>query len=118
MIQSLGIKTTGPKQRIAYLSGGNQQKVIVGRWLLSDMKILLCDEPTRGVDVGAKAEAMTEITKLAAQGAAVLFVSSDLEEVAHISHRVIVLREGQVAAELQGPVTTAQILERCYREAA
>ena len=118
MITSLSINTRGPGQRIAELSGGNQQKVVVGRWLLSDLKILLCDEPTRGVDVGAKAEAMMEIANLAARGTAVLFVSSDLEEVAHLSHRVLVLREGRVAADLPGPVTVGAILEHCYRDVA
>jgi len=117
-ISSLSIRTRGPSQRVAELSGGNQQKVVVGRWLLSDLNVLLCDEPTRGVDVGAKAEAMMEIANLAARGTAVLFVSSDLEEVAHLSHRVLVLREGRVAADLPGPVSVGEILAHCYREAA
>jgi len=117
-IASLRIATVGPGQKIAELSGGNQQKVVVGRWLLGSPSVLLCDEPTRGVDVGAKAEAMMEIAELAARGAGVLFVSSDLEEVAHLSHRVLVLREGRVAADLPGPVSVGQILENCYREAA
>ena len=117
-INSLSIRTHGPSQRVAELSGGNQQKVVVGRWLLSDLEILLCDEPTRGVDVGAKAEAMMEIANLAARGTAVIFVSSDLEEVAHLSHRVLVLREGRVAADLPGPVSVGEILAHCYREEA
>jgi ABC-type sugar transport system ATPase subunit len=118
MIDALSIATRGADQRVAELSGGNQQKVVVGRWLLGEPTVLLCDEPTRGVDVGAKAEAMLEIAKLAADGAAVIFVSSDLEEVAHLCHRVLVLREGRVAAELERPVTAGQILAHCYREAA
>lgn len=82
------------------LSGGNQQKAILGRWLSEDMKVILLDEPTRGIDVGAKHEIYNVIYALAKQGVAVLFASSDLPEVLGLADRIIVMREGEIAGEL------------------
>ncbi|ELY3594949.1 L-arabinose ABC transporter ATP-binding protein AraG [Cronobacter turicensis] len=99
-IRSLNIKTPGAEQLIMNLSGGNQQKAILGRWLSEEMKVILLDEPTRGIDVGAKHEIYNVIYALAAQGVAVLFASSDLPEVLGVADRILVMREGEIAGEL------------------
>lgn len=99
-IKRLGVKCSGPEQRIRELSGGNQQKVLLARWLAMNPKLLILDEPTRGIDVGAKAEIQTIIKELAEQGLGVLMISSELEEVVEGSDRVYVLREGVNAAEI------------------
>ena len=110
-IQSLNIKTPGPQQLIMNLSGGNQQKAILGRWLSEDMKVILLDEPTRGIDVGAKHEIYNVIYQLAKQGIAVLFASSDLPEVLGLADRIVVMREGAISGELDhGSATEAQAL--------
>ncbi len=98
-IKRLGVKCSGPDQRIRELSGGNQQKVLLARWLAMNPKLLILDEPTRGIDVGAKAEIQTIIKELADQGLAVLMISSELEEIIEGSDRVFVLREGHNVAE-------------------
>ena len=98
-IKRLGVKCSGPDQRIRELSGGNQQKVLLARWLAMNPKLLILDEPTRGIDVGAKAEIQTLIKELADQGLGVLMISSELEEVIEGSDRVFVLREGRSVAE-------------------
>jgi ribose transport system ATP-binding protein len=100
MIASLGIKTPGPEQVVQYLSGGNQQKVVLGKWLTLQPRILLLDEPTRGIDVGAKQEIYRLMEQLAEQGVAVLFVSSELEEILGMSDRVLVMHEGRITGEL------------------
>jgi L-arabinose transport system ATP-binding protein len=99
-IRALKVKTPSAAQKIMYLSGGNQQKAILGRWLSMPMKVLLLDEPTRGIDIGAKAEIYQIIHNLAASGIAVIVVSSDLMEVMGISDRILVLCEGAVRGEL------------------
>lgn len=99
-IKSLNIKTPGPEQLIMNLSGGNQQKAILGRWLSEEMKVILLDEPTRGIDVGAKHEIYNVIYALAASGVAVVFASSDLPEVLGVADRIVVMREGEIAGEL------------------
>jgi ribose transport system ATP-binding protein len=98
-IKRLGVKCSGPDQKIRELSGGNQQKVLLARWLAMNPKLLILDEPTRGIDVGAKAEIQTLIKELADQGLSVLMISSELEEVLEGSDRVFVLREGRTVAE-------------------
>ncbi|MBB4662869.1 sugar ABC transporter ATP-binding protein [Conexibacter arvalis] len=97
-IADYAIRTPAVDARLAQLSGGNQQKVIVARWLRREPKALLLDEPTQGVDVGARAEIYAQIDAAVAQGAAVLLVSSDLEELLHLADRVVVLARGRVAA--------------------
>jgi len=99
-IKSLNIKTPGGEQLIMNLSGGNQQKAILGRWLSEEMKVILLDEPTRGIDVGAKHEIYNVIYALAASGVAVVFASSDLPEVLGVADRIVVMREGEIAGEL------------------
>src|SRR4051812_321867 len=100
MIDSMRIKTPSDRQPVRYLSGGNQQKVVLGKWLCLAPKILLLDEPTRGIDVGAKEEIYKLIDELARNGVAILFASSDLEEILGLSDRVLVMHEGQLAGEL------------------
>jgi ribose transport system ATP-binding protein len=99
-IARLGVKCSGPEQKIRELSGGNQQKVLLARWMCMSPKLLILDEPTRGIDVGAKAEIQALIRELADQGLGVLMISSELEEVIEGSDRVFVLRDGRTVAEL------------------
>jgi galactofuranose transport system ATP-binding protein len=99
-IAQLGIKCTGPDQKIRELSGGNQQKVLLARWLAMSPRLLILDEPTRGIDVGAKDEIQKLIRVLADEGLAVLMISSELEEVVEGANRVFVLREGLSVAEI------------------
>ena len=118
-IDRLRIATPGPEQVIANLSGGNQQKAVLSRWLVGrDTRILMLDEPTKGVDVGAKTEILRLVSQLASTGVCVIIASSDLEEVAAIAHRVLVLREGKAVGVLERPVTEASILELCYGSVA
>ena len=100
MIRMLAIKLSSPKQVVNSLSGGNQQKVIIAKWLLKKPKILIIDEPTRGIDVGAKSEIHRIISSLACQGMAVILVSSELPEILGMSDRVIVIHEGHLKGEL------------------
>lgn len=99
-IQRLGIKTAGPEQKIRELSGGNQQKVLLARWLCLNPRLLLLDEPTRGIDVGAKSEIQKLVEELAESGMGVLLISSELEEIVEGSDHVVVLRDGVTVAEL------------------
>ena len=101
-MKRLRIKASGPDQLVRELSGGNQQKVLLGRWLMADPKVLLMEEPTRGVDVGAKAEIYRVMNEQTSRGVAIVLVSSDLPELVEMSDRVIVMREGRVVAELAG----------------
>ena len=100
MIERLGIDTSGSEQAVQDLSGGNQQKVVLGRWLALEPRVLLLDEPTRGIDVGARQEIYALIDRLAEDGVAVLFASSEMEEVLTLPDRVLVMHEGRIAGEL------------------
>jgi ABC-type sugar transport system ATPase subunit len=99
-IERMAIRTPGPGHRVKGLSGGNQQKVILARWLHADCRILLIDEPTRGVDVGAKREIHGALMQLAERGVAIVMVSSELPEVLALSDRIMVMREGHVTGLL------------------
>ena len=112
MIDQLGIRTTGPDQIVGALSGGNQQKVLIGRWLVTNARILLLYDVTRGVDVATKHDIYDLVTALSAEGRAILYYSSDTAEMAHLCHRVLVMREGRVATELRGREITADALVR------
>lgn len=101
-MKRLRIKASSPEQKVGELSGGNQQKVLLARWLCLEPKVLLLDEPTRGIDVGAKAEVQALIDELAQEGLAVLLISSDIEELIEGSDRIVVLRGGATAGELTG----------------
>jgi ribose transport system ATP-binding protein len=105
-IKELGIKCSGPEQRIRELSGGNQQKVLLARWLCMNPRLLILDEPTRGIDVGAKAEILRLVRDLARQGLGVLMIASELEEMIAAASRVFVLRDGRTVAELDGDAVT------------
>lgn len=111
-IERLRIKASSPHQRVGELSGGNQQKVLLARWLAMNPKVLLLDEPTRGIDVGAKAEVQKLVDELAADGLGVLLISSDLEELIEGSDRVVVLKDGAVVGELTGDDVTEDKLMR------
>ncbi|MGO2370411.1 MAG: galactofuranose ABC transporter, ATP-binding protein YtfR [Serratia sp. (in: enterobacteria)] len=100
-IQLLGIRTPGPEQQIQYLSGGNQQKVLLSRWLATKPRFLILDEPTRGIDVGAHAEIIRLIEKLCDEGLALLVISSELEELAGYADRILVLRDRKHVAQLE-----------------
>jgi monosaccharide-transporting ATPase len=108
----LRIKASSPEQKVQDLSGGNQQKVLLARWMCLNPRVLLLDEPTRGIDVGAKAEVQTIIDQLAAEGVGVLLISSELDELIEGSDRVVVLHTGSVAARLDGDEVTAPNLMR------
>jgi monosaccharide-transporting ATPase len=110
-IKLLGITTPSPDQSVKNLSGGNQQKVILARWLATDPQVLILDEPTRGIDVGAKAEIQKLVLDLAQEGKSILFISSELEEVLRTSNRIVVLRDRKKAAEYSGEVTDQAIME-------
>lgn len=101
-IQSLSIKTPGAEQQIRNLSGGNQQKVLLARWLCMNPELIILDEPTRGIDVGAKAEIEALIQEIAGRGIGVLLISSELEELVRNCHRIVVMRDGMNAGVLQG----------------
>lgn len=100
MVESLRIKTPSDMQLVQFLSGGNQQKVVLGKWLAMHPRILLLDEPTRGIDVGAKREIYQLIEQLAEKGVAVIFVSSEMEEVLHLPDRALIMHEGAITGEL------------------
>jgi len=108
MINSLRIRVNSPMSVAGTLSGGNQQKVVLGKWLLTKPKVLLLDEPTRGIDVGAKQEVYAEINKLAKDGMAIVLVSSELTEVLGLSDRVIVLHEGRMTGEFSRDEATPE----------
>jgi ABC-type sugar transport system ATPase subunit len=106
------VRTPSPDAVVAGLSGGNQQKIVLARWLAANSRVLILDEPTRGVDVGAKAEIHALIGDLAAQGAAVLLISSELPELLSLSRRILVLRAGRAVGELPRASATQDALLR------
>jgi monosaccharide-transporting ATPase len=109
-IKLLNIATPSPDQPVKNLSGGNQQKVILARWLATNPQLLIMDEPTRGIDVGTKAEIQKLVLSLAEEGKSCLFISSELDEVLRTSHRIIVLRDRKKVAEFAGDVTETRIM--------
>jgi ABC-type sugar transport system ATPase subunit len=112
LCRSLKVVCRGTEEPVRQLSGGNQQKVVLARWLLAEPKVLIVDEPTRGVDVGAKAEIHNLLFDLARGGTAVIVSSSDLPEVLALADRVLVMREGQIAGELlKGQATESSVME-------
>ena len=107
-INRLGIRTPSDRQEVRLLSGGNQQKVVIAKWLLRDCDILFFDEPTRGIDVGAKSEIYKLLEDLAQQGRAIIVISSELPEIMRLSHRIAVMCEGRLTGILPGGATTTQ----------
>ncbi|MDC0766003.1 sugar ABC transporter ATP-binding protein [Streptomyces sp. HD] len=112
-IKALDIRPANPEARVGRLSGGNQQKVLLARWLITQPQLLILDEPTRGIDVGAKAEIQKLVVSLSEDGMAVLYIAAELEEVLRLSHTIGVLRDRKLVARLtNGPeITTSKILE-------
>jgi rhamnose transport system ATP-binding protein len=114
----LRVKHRNLRQPVRELSGGNQQKVVLGKWLMTGPRVIIFDEPTRGIDVGAKAEVHRLISDLAAAGKAVLMISSELPEVLAMSDRVLVMREGKLAAELRkGEASAERVIAAATGEA-
>jgi ribose transport system ATP-binding protein len=107
-IDQLGIRTPSDMQAVRLLSGGNQQKVVIAKWLLRDCDVLIFDEPTRGIDIGAKSEIYALLEDLAAQGRAIIVISSELPEVMRLSHRIAVMCEGRLTGILPGGISTTQ----------
>ncbi|RZL89374.1 MAG: sugar ABC transporter ATP-binding protein [Variovorax sp.] len=110
-VRSLGIKTASVEMPIGLLSGGNQQKAMIARWLATEPRLLILDEPTRGIDVAAKQEIMEQIVKLAEAGMAVIFISSEMSEVVRVAHRIVVLRDRKKVGELPGGSTEDEVYE-------
>lgn len=107
-VKELAIKTPGISQEVKNLSGGNQQKVVIGKWLTRDCDILIFDEPTRGIDIGAKGEIYKLLNELASQGKSIIMISSELPEVLRMSHRIIVMCEGRITGELSNEEATQE----------
>jgi ribose transport system ATP-binding protein len=118
LVDRLGIKTPSTASKIANLSGGNQQKALIARWLRPGIRLLILDEPSRGVDVGAREEIHDTIRSLARSGVTIIVISSDVEELATLADRVVVMREGRLAGELTDTdITEARIIELSYHDA-
>ena len=110
-IEAVDIRPKDPDKAVGLLSGGNQQKVVLGKWLMRDLKLLIVDEPTAGIDVGAKDEIYRILRELALRGVMVILVSSDLQELLRVSDRILVMRKGRIVKEFsEGTVTQADIL--------
>jgi ABC-type sugar transport system ATPase subunit len=113
MINQFNIRSTGNEQIVELLSGGNQQKVVLAKWLATKPDLLILDEPTRGIDVGAKAEIHKLMDKLASEGIAILMISSELPEILGMSDRIFVMREGVIVAELnRNDATQEKVAEK------
>lgn len=110
IVKRLGVKTPSLEAKAKHLSGGNQQKIAIGKWLLAEADVYLFDEPTKGVDVGAKKDIFTLIAELAARGKSVIYASSELSEIAGIADRVYVLYDGSIAREMTAPTTEEELL--------
>jgi rhamnose transport system ATP-binding protein len=110
LIADLDIRVTDPQLPVETLSGGNQQKVVIGKWLASMPNLLILDEPTRGVDVAAKAQVHRLIRELADEGMATLMISSELSEILTLSDRILVIHQGRIAAEFEGATATQEQL--------
>ena len=109
-VSDIRIKVSNPKNLISSLSGGNQQKVVISRTLLTHPRILLLDEPTRGIDVGAKAEIFQIVNNLARQGYGIIFVSTELKEVIAVSDRILVMSKGKITGEFTKEEATEEAL--------
>jgi len=116
-IKLLGIRTPSPDQLVKNLSGGNQQKVILARWLVTQPRLLILDEPTRGIDVGAKAEIQKLVLELVKDGMSIVFISSELEEVVRISDRIVVLRDRAKVADYDHAVSDRTLIQTMAGEA-
>ena len=111
-IEALSVKCTGPEQMTVNLSGGNQQKVILGKWMAAESEILIFDEPTKGIDVGSKSEIYILMRKLARQGKGVLMISSEQTELLSVCDRIAVFHGGELKAVLEGKKTNEEEIVR------
>jgi putative multiple sugar transport system ATP-binding protein len=111
--KKLNIKCSSIRQLAVNLSGGNQQKVVLSKWLFAGPEILILDEPTRGIDVGAKYEIYTIINRLASEGKAIILISSELPEVLGICDRIYVMREGKIVGEMPASEASQEIVMKC-----
>jgi ribose transport system ATP-binding protein len=109
-IQRLGIRTRGPEQPIRTLSGGNQQKVCIARWLSEGVRLLILEEPTRGVDVGARRDIYQELRQLTAAGYGILMISSDVDEIAGMADRTLVLDRGRISAQFGADPSASDLM--------
>jgi ABC-type sugar transport system ATPase subunit len=107
-VDTLSIRTPSLSQRVKYLSGGNQQKVVLGKWLSKEAKVFIFDEPTKGVDVGAKREIYSLMGDLVREGAAIILISSDLPELLALSDRILVMHRGETTGELSRDEATGE----------
>jgi ABC-type sugar transport system ATPase subunit len=117
-ITKLGVRARGPEQPVGQLSGGNQQKVVLGKWLETSPRILIMDEPTRGIDVGAKAEIHALMARLAGEGMAILMISSELPEILGMSDRVLVMHGGRLMATIDRGSATAETVGAAMTQAS
>jgi simple sugar transport system ATP-binding protein len=117
-VKALDIRPADPEALVGNLSGGNQQKVLLARWLITEPRLLILDEPTRGIDIGAKTEIQRLVTQLSSDGMAVLFISAELDEVLRLSHRVVVLRDRKVVAQRENRALTADEIMATMAEGA
>ena len=109
-IKLLSIATPDAEKKIGELSGGNQQKVILARWMATQPDLLILDEPTRGIDVGAKAEIQRLMLEMCHDGVSVIFISSELDEIIRCSNRIVVMRDGKKVGEVNGEECTQQTI--------
>jgi len=116
--QRMRLRAASPAQLAGTLSGGNQQKVVIAKWLFREAGIFLFDEPTRGIDIGAKAEVFELMSELARSGAAILMVSSELPELLHVADRIVVMRQGRISGELMRGCTQEEIMKLAVMDAA
>ena len=110
MVSRLGIKISSAENVVSSLSGGNQQKAVLAKWLLRDIDVLILDEPTRGSDVGAKAEIHRMMCELAAEGMGIIMISSELPEILGMSDRILVMHNGRITGELQRDEATQETI--------
>ncbi|MDO4804340.1 MAG: sugar ABC transporter ATP-binding protein [Lachnospiraceae bacterium] len=109
-IEAIDIRPSDPDKQVGVMSGGNQQKVVLGKWLMRDLRLLIVDEPTAGIDVGAKDEIYSILEDLASKGVAVIVVTSDLQELLRVSHRILVMRKGDIVKEFKNEVVTQSMV--------
>ncbi len=115
MIERMNIEPGNPRQSIENLSGGNQQKVIIARWLAAESKVIIFDEPTQGIDVGTKAQLYKLIMELACKGHAIILISSEMLEIAKLADRILIIQDGRMVQELSGPLDDeTELIDACY----
>ena len=110
VVNDLSIRIRGPAQAVQYLSGGNQQKIVIAKWLVAERQVLIMDEPTRGIDVGSKIEIHRIMRALADDGACVIFISAEVPEIVRVSDRILVMQGGRIIAECPRGTSQEQVV--------